>query len=113
VTQVILGPSETVKFQAMARLHPKDRFDFPVTLTNKRVFAEDKIGTLLFNVYLKDMDRCELQGTPWGHVVRLILRSGTDVFFRIMGSPTHEDPLATQKWINTISQVLNVMRNQT
>ena len=36
-----------------------------LTLTNKRVFAEDELGTLIFNYYIKDIDRGEIDKTFW------------------------------------------------
>lgn len=112
-TKVILGANEVVRHQARIRLHPSARFDVLGTLTNKRVFAEDNIGTLLFVHYYKDMDRCEVQRSPWGTLVRLVLRNGSDFFFRIMSNANQEDPLETQVWLNNISQILSIMRNQT
>ncbi|MCY1015714.1 hypothetical protein [Pyxidicoccus sp. MSG2] len=116
MTQVILGPGEAVKKQAIAKTRkPNETFywDYLATMTNKRIFAEDQLGTLIFNFYLKDIDRAEVHKSFWkGNSVHLILRNGNDFMFKLMKDNINVDEVATQVWVNTINQVQLVMKNQ-
>ena len=84
-----------------------------LTLTNKRVFAEDELGTLIFNYYIKDIDRGEIDKTFWkGTRVKLVLRNGNNHLFWVMKDSILEDAATSQRLINMINQVILVLRNQ-
>lgn len=116
MTQVILGPNEKAKFQAYCKTKPAEDLLYSVyllTLTNKRVFAEDNLGTLIFNYYLKDIDRGEIDKTFWkGTRVKLVLRNGNNHLFWVMKDAIMEDAATSQRLINMINQVILVLRNQ-
>ncbi|MBP6751061.1 MAG: hypothetical protein KA144_15610 [Xanthomonadaceae bacterium] len=116
MTQVILGPNETVKFQAVCKTKPAEDLLYGLyllTLTTKRVFAEDNLGTLIFNYYLKDIDRGEIDKTFWkGTRVKLVLRNGNNHLFSVVKDLVTEDPAGSQRLINMINQVILVLRNQ-
>ena len=82
MTQVILGPGESVKFQATCKSKPAADALYGLyllTLTDRRVFAEDNVGTLIFNQYIKDIDRAEVDKTFLkGTRVKLVLEDGND-----------------------------------
>ncbi len=115
MTQVILGPNESVKAQAVCATKAAEDVlysQFLMTLTTKRIFAEDDVGTLIFNYYIKDIDRAEIDKTFWKGVrVKLVLRDGNNYLFRIMKGVV-EDPAGSQRIVNMINQVLLVLRNQ-
>lgn len=116
MTQVILGPNEKAKFQAYCKTKPAEDMLYSVyllTLTNKRVFAEDELGTLIFNYYIKDIDRGEIDKTFWkGTRVKLVLRNGNNHLFWVMKDSIMEDAATSQRLINMINQVILVLRNQ-
>lgn len=117
MTQVILGPGEKVHKQGMAKTRRPDEtlyWDYLATMTNKRLFAEDAVGTLIFNFYIKDIDRAEILKSFWkGNSINLVLRNGNNFNFKLMKNDgIYVDEKATQVWVNTINQVLLVMRNQ-
>ena len=116
MTQVILGPNEKVKFQAYCKTKPAEDLLYSVyllTLTTKRVFAEDELGTLIFNYYIKDIDRGEIDKTFWkGTRVKLVLRNGNNHLFWVMKDSILEDAATSQRLINMINQVILVLRNQ-
>ena len=116
MTRVILGPQEKVQKQCLVSTRRADDTLYGIflgTLTTKRVFAEDELGTLIFNFYIKDIDRAEIRKSFWkGAGVRLILRSGNDFVFKLMKDAIYEDAVAAQVWVNSINQVLLVLRNQ-
>lgn len=116
MTQVILGPDESAKFQAYCKTKPAEDMLYSVyllTLTNKRVFAEDELGTLIFNYYIKDIDRGEIDKTFWkGTRVKLVLRNGNNHLFWVMKDSILEDAATSQRLINMINQVILVLRNQ-
>lgn len=116
MTQVILGPNEKVKFQAYCKTKPAEDLLYSVyllTLTTKRVFAEDELGTLIFNYYIKDIDRGEIDKTFWkGTRVKLVLRNGNNHLFWVMKDSIMEDAATSQRLINMINQVILVLRNQ-
>lgn len=116
MTQVILGPKESVKFQAYCKTKPAEDMLYSIyllTLTTKRLFAEDEMGTLLFNYYIKDIDRGEIDKTFWkGTRVKLVLRNGNNHLFWVMKDSIVEDAATSQRLINMINQVILVMRNQ-
>lgn len=116
MTRVILGPGEKVQKQAVAKTRRLDEtfyWDYLATMTNKRIFAEDPLGTLIFNFYLKDIDRADILKSFWkGNSINLVLRNGNNFNFKLMRDGINVDEIATQVWVNTINQVLLVMRNQ-
>ena len=116
MTQVILGPNEKVKFQAYCKTKPAEDLLYSVyllTLTTKRVFAEDELGTLIFNYYIKDIDRGEIDKTFWkGTRVKLVLRNGNNHLFWVMKDSIMEDAATSQRLMNMINQVIVVLRTQ-
>jgi hypothetical protein len=69
--------------------------------------------TPVFNYYIKDIDRGEIDKTFWkGTRVKLVLRNGNNHLFWVMKDSILEDAATSQRLINMINQVILVLRNQ-
>lgn len=115
-SKVQLAPKEDIQLQSLVSTRRADDTlygTYLATMTSRRIFAEDADGTLLFNYYLKDIDRAEVRESFWkGDGIRLLLHDGNDFVFKLMKDAIHEDAGAARRWVNTINQVLIIWRNQ-